>query len=348
MVDKIVTISTKANGGIKSVVENYESCGLYEGLEHTWICSHNNIGFLSRQLLFLKSLFLVLVARVRGAKIFHIHMAMKGSFFRKLIISYVLKFLRSAVIIHLHGSEFKDFYKSSVFKGCITNLFQKVDRVIVLSDSWKNFVESIAPKAKVSVVNNYVAEISKEDVEREPDFIFLFLGAIGKRKGIFDLLIAFENLYKKNKNIRLYIAGNDDKNVLPGKIKGLNSSSKIQFFGWINYQEKTRLLNTSDCLILPSYNEGLPMVILEAMSAKVPVISTYVGGIPEVIKHGENGFLFKPGNIKDIELMMEKIQSESILSDFSEKSYKLYKNKYTPDAIIPKIKQIYMEVANEQ
>lgn len=348
MVDKIVTVSTKANGGIRSVIENYENCGLYEGIEHTWICSHNNIGLFSRQLLFIKSLFLVLVARVRGAKIFHIHMAMKGSFFRKFIISYVLKFLRSAVIIHLHGSEFKDFYRSSVFKGCIRNLFQKVDRVVVLSESWRDFVESISPKANVTVVNNYVAEISKENIEREPDFIFLFLGAIGKRKGIFDLLLAFENLYKRNKNIRLYIAGNDDENVLPGKIKSLKSSGKIRFFGWINYKEKTRLLNMSDCLILPSYNEGLPMVILEAMSANVPVISTYVGGIPEVIKHGENGFLLKPGNIEDIELMMEKIQSESLLNEFSEKSYKLYRKKYTPEVILPKLKQIYKELANEQ
>ena len=348
MIDKIVTVSTKANGGIKSVVENYENCGLFEGIEHTWICSHNNVGLVSRQVLFLKSLYLVLVARIRGTKIFHIHMAMKGSFFRKLIISYILKFFYSVVIIHLHGSEFKDFYKSSSFKKWIKNLFQKVDRVIVLSESWKSFVENIAPEAKVTVVNNYVAEIVKKDVDKDPDFIFLFLGAIGKRKGIFDLLIAFENLFNKNNNVKLYIAGNDDANVLPSKILKLDSREKIRFFGWIDYQEKTKLLNMSDCLILPSYNEGLPMVILEAMSAKVPVISTDVGGIPEVIKHGENGFLLKPGNIEDIELMMEKIQNEGIRIEFVDKSYKLYINKFSPQAILPKLKQIYMEVDNEQ
>jgi glycosyltransferase involved in cell wall biosynthesis len=348
MVDKIVTVSTKANGGIRSVVENYENCGLFEGIEHTWICSHKNVGLINRQLLFLKSLCLVLFARIRGAKIFHIHMAMKGSFFRKLIISNILKFFQSVVIIHLHGSEFKDFYKSSSFKEWIIKLFQRADRVIVLSESWKAFVENIAPEAKVTVVNNYVAEIKKEEVDKDSDFIFLFLGAIGKRKGIFDLLAAFENLYKKNKNIRLYIAGNDDANVLPEIIEGLECSDKIRFFGWIDYQEKTNLLNVSDCLILPSYNEGLPMVILEAMSANVPVISTYVGGIPEVIKHGENGFLLRPGNIQDIELMMEKIQNEKFLTEFANKSYKLYINKFSPQAILPKLKQIYMEVDNEQ
>ena len=90
------------------------------------------------------------------------------------------------------------------------------------------------------------------------------------------------------------------------------------------------------------------MVILEAMSANVPVISTYVGGIPEVIKHGENGFLLRPGNIQDIELMMEKIQNEKFLTEFANKSYKLYINKFSPQAILPKLKQIYMEVDNEQ
>ena len=251
------------------------------------------------------------------------------------------------VIIHLHGSEFKDFYKSSRFKKWITNLFQKADRVIVLSESWKTFVENVAPEAKVTVVNNYVEEIKKEKVDKDSDFIFLFLGAIGKRKGIFDLLVAFENLYRRNTNIRLYIAGNDDADVLPEKIEGLESSDKIRFFGWIDHQEKSKLLSVSDCLILPSYNEGLPMVILEAMSAKVPVISTDVGGIPEVIKHGENGFLLKRGNIRDIELMMEKIQNEKLLNEFRDKSYSLYISKFSPQAILPKLKQIYMEVENE-
>ena len=104
------------------------------------------------------------------------------------------------------------------------------------------------------------------------------------------------------------------------KQNGLENIAMFQ--GWVNGEKKVHLLNMADAYILPSYNEGLPISVLEAMSYSLPVISTTVGGIPEILKNGENGFIMEPGDKDAIyHAVVSLMEDKSLCKDMGKKSF---------------------------
>jgi glycosyltransferase involved in cell wall biosynthesis len=154
---------------------------------------------------------------------------------------------------------------------------------------------------------------------------FIFLGRIGKRggaldvakslmsfpqqdKGAFDLINAFAELAKEDRDrVELFLAGNGDLAAANQLIAELSLTDKITILDWLNPQQRDKLLAEADGFILPSYNEGLPMSMLESMAWGLPVIVTPVGGIPEVIIHQQNGLLVEPGNREQLVTAMQSL-----------------------------------------
>jgi glycosyltransferase involved in cell wall biosynthesis len=142
---------------------------------------------------------------------------------------------------------------------------------------------------------------------------FLFMGRIGHRKGTFDLINAFANLpVEQRRRALLLLAGDGDIEYGQKMSKNLNLISEISFLGWIDPVKRNNLLTNSDVFILPSYHEGLPMALLEAMGWGLPVITTPVGGIPEVVTSYRNGLLIPPGDVQKLtEAMKLLIEDET-------------------------------------
>jgi glycosyltransferase involved in cell wall biosynthesis len=134
----------------------------------------------------------------------------------------------------------------------------------------------------------------------------VFLGLIGPRKGLFDLLIVFERLVDEGYNIRLSIGGNGDVAKLKEHISLPKLKNRVDYLGWIDEAQKCQLLSGCDIFTLPSYGEGMPVSILEAMAYGLAVISTPVGGIPELVDDGMTGYLVTPG---DLESLYEKLKT---------------------------------------
>lgn len=129
----------------------------------------------------------------------------------------------------------------------------------------------------------------------------MYMGEISMRKGGFDLLKAIaENKEYFTDKLTLRMGGNEVDGDIKAYIRENGLEDFVTYEGWIAGQKKIDCLNWEDVYILPSYNEGLPIAILEAMAYSHPVISTPVGGIPEVIKDGVNGKLVKPGDVNGI------------------------------------------------
>src|SRR5205814_3990716 len=126
--------------------------------------------------------------------------------------------------------------------------------------------------------------------------LILFLGKLAPSKGIFDLLEAVAALRPDAADVRLVCAGDGDRIAVARYAERLGIADAVKFTGWVGPSGKRALLENAAVFALPSYDETLPMSVLEAMSAGVPVVASPVGGISEVVVDGVSGFLVAPGD----------------------------------------------------
>lgn len=280
----------------------------------------------------------------KNIKIVHIHGAANASFYRCKIFINLAKKLGKKVILHEHAADFVEFYNSSEDKAGISDTINKCDKLIVLSESWKKFFISIGIQAnKICVLNNIVSPPDIKHIERVDDRLhLLYMGEISNRKGAFDLLnaIVAEKEYFKDKII-LRMGGNEVDGNIKGFIKDNGLEDFVSYEGWISGDKKIDCLNWEDVYILPSYNEGLPIAILEAMSYRHPIISTPVGGIPEVVGNKRNGILVEPGNQKEItDAIKYYFEKKYEIKTQGENGYKIVKC-FFPEKVFSDLIYIY-------
>jgi glycosyltransferase involved in cell wall biosynthesis len=244
----------------------------------------------------------------------------------------------------MNGSEFKLFYAKYNKKNIIRGSINKVDALVVVSNSWKQFFLSVTDEKRICVVNNMMdkPDFIKHYPQNRETIQFLFLGRIGERKGIFDLLdVIKDNKEYLNDKFLLYVGGDGETNKLIEFVEKNKLQNLVKFEGWVSGEKNKELLSTCDVYILPSYNEGLPLAILEAMGYGMPIISTIAGGIPEAVVHKENGFLIKPGDKQQIhECISYFLTHPQEIEEMGRKSSAIAANFY-PENIIPKLNSIY-------
>ncbi len=339
---------TAAKGGMLSVVEGYRRSGLFDECQVRPIVTHDDVGLIQRLWLSLRAMGSLLRAllfeRVGGV---HLHSAMRGSFWRKSVYGVVARGFGVKVVYHLHGSEMKPFIEGlpGWARALAVRLLERADAVIVLSSSWQQYVTGIAPKARVRLIPNYI-EVGELPLPAPADEVrFLFLGALGKRKGVYDLLPAFAQALKSHAAMRLVIGGDGELAQARALADQLGIAPKVDFLGWVSGDDKRHALAHADAFVLPSYNEGLPMSILEAMACGLPVISTRVGGIPEAVLDGRTGILLAAGDRPALTAAFLSLagSTERRLA-MGAAGYRLVKSEYSDVAVVPKIKQLYSEL----
>lgn len=280
-------------------------------------------------------------------KIVHVHGATRGSFWRKSIFIYLAKLFRKKVIYHIHGGHFDTYYNQHPCAVAYT--VSKCDRLIVLSRSWKCFFDEVTYSKQVTIVNNIIPNpTSMEVCKDESVCTFLFFGKLMKAKGIYDLLEVLNNnqeLYRGK--MQLMVGGNGEVENFQSLIKKYGIEDMVHYLGWVIGEDKVKALHKSDVYILPSYTEGLPISILEAMSYKLPIISTNVGGIPEIVD-SRNGFLISPGDKLALkECIDQLIASKELRVKMGEESFELSKA-YFPEKVEKALTSIYVEVLKKQ
>ena len=293
---------TSGKGGIASVLKEYKN--IFPNAHFVPTTSSGNI-LNNLKYLFRGLLFTIFFLAKKDVKIVHIHGASYHSFYRKYIFFKLSQLFGKAVIYHVHGAEYHLFYENSnkYTKYLIQDFINNADCIICLSNRWKMFFENTFRPRKVEVVKNIVPIIS--DLNTTSSSVlplkFLFLGHISERKGIWLLLETIKENKKEFLGTALFhIGGNGETERLKSLIKKFEVEKIVEFIGWVSSEKKEKYLRESDVFILPSYNEGLPISVLEAMSYQLPILSTPVGGIPEVVEDGKNGILIEPGNKKSL------------------------------------------------
>ena len=231
----------------------------------------------------------------RTIRVVHVHACAGNSVARKGFFMKIARLFGKKVVYHMHAGGFID-YVAAHRREC-DEVVGRADYVVALTDSWKRYFEEEFSHPAVRVIHNPVGQaMPVPPMPRQGDVVtFAFLGKIVQAKGIFDLLeVIAANQDRWRGRMRLVFAGVGETERAQDYIKKAGIGDMVEFAGWVSGEKKAALLAASDVFILPSYFEGLPVCVLEAMTYGVPVVATRVGGIPDVVADGESGFLIPP------------------------------------------------------
>ncbi len=269
--------------------------------------------------------FLVAIARLvallltRRVDLVHIHFSSRASTWRKSILAVVTRLFGKPYILHAHGSEFREFFSRQprLLQYWITYFLQRCKRAIVLSESWAHYYISTfsLPEQRVIVLPNAI-ELPSELPNRNArsTITLLFLGRYGERKGALRIVNALHSLPDSAlKRVHLVMAGDGDVVSVRQEVHKLGLDAQVTVLDWVNEQQRSALLANADVFVLPSLAEGLPMSVLEAMSWGIPVVTSPVGGIPEVVQDGFNGFLVLPTDISAIANALHRLVEDDSL-----------------------------------
>jgi len=170
--------------------------------------------------------------------------------------------------------------------------------------------------------------VSKPYTERRR--VVGFVGRLAREKGVIELTNAIPNAIQKDEDIEFIICGDGPiRSEIVELIRRSNLGKRTVMPGWIPHDELPRYLNEMKLLVLPSYTEGLPNVLLEAMACGTPVLATGVGAIPDVIKDGETGFILADNSPETISARIMDVLSSPCLSKVSEKALELVRREFS-------------------
>ena len=281
------------HGGIVSVVQGYLDGGLPEACDgFDYLGTGVGCSKLAKSFAFALALARYAMA-MPSYDIVHLHISARGSYRRKSIMARMAHKAGKRVILHDHDGEFKKAFEESddAYRRDVRETFGIADRVVVLSEEWRDyFAENVCDSGKIDVVHNGVkvtakpcSPCSRHDV--------LFLGRLDARKSPDVLLRASRDVLSCFPDTKIVFGGDGEVEKNKQLAAELDIADRCEFLGWVTGDEREALFERAAVYCLPSKNEGMPMSVLEAMARGIPTIATSVGGIPQVIRDGVNGYL---------------------------------------------------------
>ncbi len=302
-------------GALKAELERQGDPGLAvsfvatRGNGHVALSPFYLAGFLGR----------MLALRVAGRiDLLHINLASSGSTYRKLQIARLARLLGIPYVLHLHGAEYRDFWKDdgSRLSRSIQRMFEGAAGTMVLGEVWRDFVAARAPRAadRIIVVPNATERPTLPHVGGGERVHILFLGRIGDRKGVPQLGDALARM-KHLDNWRATIAGDGHVEAARAKAVELGVADRVDLPGWVGPTEVAKLVASADIMVLPSFAENLPLSIIEGMASGLAVVATPVGAVADIIKDGETGLLVQPGDVDGLTAALTRLVEDKALRE---------------------------------
>lgn len=279
---------------------------------------------------------------LRGPVAVHAHIASRG-FWRDAALVALALAARSRVLLHLHGSGFERMYDDAgpLARELTRGLIERAACVIAPCESLRAWVRAIARDAHALTLPNPVAIEPPAQHATRPNLV-LFLGHMAADNGVFDLLEAVSAARAAVPDVRLVCAGDGDRISVARYAERLGISDAVKFTGWVGPSGKRALFESAAVLAAPSYDASLPMSLLEAMGAGVPAVAAAVGGIPEAIQDGVNGFLVAPGDSASLARVLRQVLVERSLAErIGAAARDSVRARYAPERALPKLEAIY-------
>lgn len=256
-------------------------------------------------------------ARLAGrADVVHVNLSSYGSAWRKIVIANFSRLLRLPYVVHLHGSEFREFWTGStgLKRRLIDGLFAHAQRIALLGTPWAALVREMVPRAggRIALLPNATATGERGPRGDGPAHI-LFIGELGNRKGTPQLVEALARL-RTRKGWRATIAGNGAVEETRKAAAG-HGLKHVAIPGWVGPAGVAGLLADADILVLPSFNENLPMSVIEGMAHGLAVVATPVGATGDIVRDGDTGLLVEPGDVAALAGALSRLVDDKALRE---------------------------------
>ncbi len=239
---------------------------------------------------FLKALARLIVLGLGGRLgVIHANLSVRGSTVRKYGIGVLARLMGVPLVLHLHGSSYATFYEGlpGFFQRRVRALFGQAEQVIVLGESWADWVSAAlsVPRSKITVLYNGVRA---PDPAPRPGVAgaachIVLLGRIGARKGVPELLAALSSDALRQRRWRATLAGDGEVDTYAREAATRGLAGRVVFTGWLDAPQAAALIADADILVLPSHAENFPISVIEALANRVAVVTTPIGATPELL-----------------------------------------------------------------
>jgi glycosyltransferase involved in cell wall biosynthesis len=265
----------------------------------------------------------------------------------------------SALVVTSHRGDIWDMPRRSPLHRRLTKtVLERADHVVAVDETLKEEIVGafgIDP-GKVSVIDMGVttADFAVEDKAAEKEalgvprdrLVVLFVGIGFERKGAGVLLDAVARLGDRwNRDARLWLIGGRDLPPWQRRVDEAGLGDRVTLLGLLPHDETRRWVRAADVFVLPSFSEGFPVSVLEAMAAGCAVVCTPVGGVPRLIEHGVEGLLVAPGSVEELAAALERVGRDDGLRARLAAGARARVREYDTSRKVQEILTIYREVA---
>jgi L-malate glycosyltransferase len=257
-----------------------------------------------------------------------------------------------APLVFRNANKISDFMQTFLQKMFNNVLIREVDYVISVSENCKDDINRLFPettKKSVAIsIGSYLFDHLIPAKEKSETPVWINIGSFVKEKNHNFLIDLFHEFIKRNKRGTLWLVGDGPLvKVIKQKVDGLSLTDRVIFWG--ARIDAVSILKSADLLVMPSKIEGLPGVILEAFSCEIPVVVSHVGGIPEIVRHGETGMCIEGYSTDDFCEAVELLTNDLALRErICRDAKKLFIEKYHMTKIALRFQEKYSELNIEQ
>ena len=332
------------HGGISGVVNNYYGAGLDELVDLCYIGTMVE-GSKIRKLWQAAKAYVRFLVRLPRCDIVHVNMASDASYYRKSVFIRTAFLFGRKIVIHQHGGNFPAFYERELDdrgRARVRKVLAMCDALLVLGTAWRDFFGRISDPDKIKILSNAVPIPQSAD-RRYGVHKILYLGRICKDKGIDELLDAMAALRGECPGVRLYLGGIWEDASLRKRAAALDGP--VSDLGWLDSEAKNRRLDECDIFVLPSYYEGQPVSVLEAMAHGCGIVVTRTGSVPDLIRDGENGLLIEPKNTEALhDALLALLTDDGLCRRLGESARQTAEASFSIEDHIHKLLSVYAEV----
>jgi glycosyltransferase involved in cell wall biosynthesis len=302
------------HGGISGVVNNYYDAGITEKVDLNYIGTMVE-GSRLRKLWQAVKAYIKFLKLLPEYPIVHVNVASDSSYYRKSLFIKAAKRAGKKIVVHQHGGDFETFYEKEQNdrgRAKIRQVLGMGDVFLVLSPVLEQFFKGILDPSKVILFPNAVPVPDSIEKEYGKQRI-LFLGRLCKEKGLRELFSVLPQLHEQFPQMRLLLGGIWEDEELREEVAKMKEY--VTDLGWLQGEAKKDYLRISDLFVFPTYFEGQPVSVLEAMAYQCGIVATRVGGIPQMIEQEQTGLLIEPKDQEGLKSALEKLLSDPELCE---------------------------------